>query len=192
MPRQAHIAQHLSVLRGVRAASPDHVYDEVFTAFPRGTPRPAFGSLVSRFSPAPACGLPAYVGLSRPLPAEQPLYAGAAHAPFRLRQEAIADLGRSVPLSCLQDRRALLHGFDTLRRDLDGGAMAAMDQHTAAPSTFSRPTRSARRSILARSPTEFEQATPRASPTRLTRAHPPGMRAICYWPAGWSNVASAL
>src|SRR5205823_651875 len=84
-----------------------------------------------RFSPAPASGLPAYVGLSRPLPAEQPLYAGAAHAPFRLGQEAIADLGRSVPLSCLQDRRALLHGFDTLRRDLDGGAMADMDQYTA-------------------------------------------------------------
>jgi hypothetical protein len=77
MPRQARIAQHFSVLRGVRAASPDHVYDEVFTAFPRGTPRPAFGSLVSRFSPAPASGLPAYVGLSRPLPVERPLYAGA-------------------------------------------------------------------------------------------------------------------
>ncbi len=131
MPRQAEIAQHLSVLRGVRAASPDHVYDEVFTAFPRGTRRPAFGSLVSRFSSAPASGLPAYVGLSRPLAAEQPLYAGARHAPFRLRQEAIADLGRSVPLSDLQDRRALLQGFDTLRRDLDDGAMAAMDQYTA-------------------------------------------------------------
>ena len=96
MPRQAHIAHHLSVLRGVRAASPDHVYDEVFTAFPRGTPRPAFGSLVSRFSPAPACGLPAYVGLSRSLPVEQPLYAGAAHAPFRPRQEAVADLGSNA------------------------------------------------------------------------------------------------
>lgn len=131
MPRQAQIAQHLSVLRGVRAASPDHIYDEVFTAFPRGTPRPAFGSLVSRFSPAPACGLPAYVGLSRPLPVEQPLYAGAAHAPFRPHQEAVADLGRNVSLPCLEDRKALLHGFDTLRRDLDGGVMAAMDQHTA-------------------------------------------------------------
>jgi hypothetical protein len=131
MPRQAQIAQLLSVLRGVRAASPDHVYDEVFTAFPRGTPRPAFGSLVSRFSRAPACGLPAYVGLSRPLPVERPLYAGAAHAPFRPREEAVADLGRNVPLPRLQDRKALLHGFDTLRRDLDDGAMAAMDQHTA-------------------------------------------------------------
>src|ERR1700675_1479875 len=68
MPRQAQIAQHLSVLRGVRAAVPDHVYDEVFTAFPRGTPRPAFGSLVSRFSPPPACGLPAFARLTRPFP----------------------------------------------------------------------------------------------------------------------------
>ena len=127
----AQIAEHLSVLRGVRSASPDHVYDEVFTAFPRGTPRPAFGSLVSRFSQAPASGLPAYVGLSRPLPVERPLYAGARHAPFRLRQEAIADLGRTVDLPCLQNRQALLHGFDTLRRDLDAGAMAEMDQYTA-------------------------------------------------------------
>jgi hypothetical protein len=130
MPRQAQIAQHLSVLRGVRASSPDHVYDEVFTAFPRGAQRPAFGSLVSRFSPPPASGLPAYVGLSRPLPAEQPLYAGARHAAFRLRPEAIADLGRNVSLLCLEDRQALLHAFDTLRRDLDGGAMADMDQYT--------------------------------------------------------------
>ena len=75
------------------AAVPDHVYDEVFTAFPRGTPRPAFGSLVSRFSPAPASGLPAYVGLSRPLPAERPLYAGAAHAPFRLRKASFKGTG---------------------------------------------------------------------------------------------------
>src|SRR5215470_17777214 len=90
------------------AASPDHVYDEVFTAFPRGTPRPAFGSLVSRFSPAPACGLPAYVGLSRTLSVERPLYAGAAHAPFRPREEAVADLGRNVSLARLQDRKALL------------------------------------------------------------------------------------
>jgi hypothetical protein len=131
MPRQAQIAQHLSVLRGVRAASPDHVYDEVFTAFARGTPRPAFGSLVSRFSPALASGLPAYVGLSRPLAVERPLYAGARHAPFRLRQEAIADLGRTVDLPCLQDRQALLQGFDTLRRDLDDGALADMDQYAA-------------------------------------------------------------
>jgi uncharacterized protein (DUF1501 family) len=131
MPRQAQIAQHISVLRGVRAASPDHVYDEVFTAFPRGTPRAAFGSLVSRFSSAPASGLPAYVGLSRPLPPEQPLYAGAAHAPFRPNPETIADLGRSVSLSCLEERKALLRGIDTLRRDLDDGVLAAMDQHTA-------------------------------------------------------------
>src|SRR6266581_2089831 len=67
-------ASHLDTYDLKRAAPADHVYDEVFTAFPRGTPRPAFGSLVSRFSPAPACGLPAYVGLSRPLAAEQPLY----------------------------------------------------------------------------------------------------------------------
>src|SRR5262249_41276147 len=72
-----------------------------------------------------------YVGLSRPLPVERPLYAGPAHAPFRPRDEAVADLGRNVSLSCLQDRQALLHGFDTLRRDLDGAALDAMDAHTA-------------------------------------------------------------
>ena len=73
---------------------------------------------MSRFSPPPACGLPAYVGLSRPLPVEQPLYAGAAHAPFRPREEAVADLGRNVSLPCLQDRKALLHSFDTLRTQI--------------------------------------------------------------------------
>jgi hypothetical protein len=41
------------------------------------------------------------------LSVEQPLYAGARHAPLRLRQEAIADLGRSMPLENLQDRRTL-------------------------------------------------------------------------------------
>src|SRR6185295_14809235 len=66
-----------------------------------------------------------------PLPVERPLYAGPKHAPFRLLPEAIADLGRSVSLPCLDDRKALLQGFDKLRRDLDEGAMAAMDQYTA-------------------------------------------------------------
>src|SRR5262249_7791780 len=79
----------------------------------------------------PACGLPAYVGLSRPLSVEQPLYAGASHAPFRLRPEAIDNLGRSMSLPCLEDRRTLLRGFDTLRRDVDAGALDAMDAYTA-------------------------------------------------------------
>jgi hypothetical protein len=132
MPRAARIARHLAVLRGVQAASGDHVYDEVFTAFPRGTPRPAFGSLVSRFSPTPATGLPTYVSLGQALSVERPLYAGSAHAPFRPREQGIADLGRSVTLPCLEDRKVLLSSFDTLRRDLDAaGTMSAMDQHAA-------------------------------------------------------------
>src|SRR5262245_44985317 len=111
MPRQAQIARHLSVLCGVQAAVDDHVYNEVFTGFPKGTARPAWGSLVSRFSPRAGSGLPSYVSLGHPLPepreCERPLYAGAAHGPFRPREEGLADLARSklVTLPRLEDRK---------------------------------------------------------------------------------------
>jgi uncharacterized protein (DUF1501 family) len=69
-------------------------------------------------------GLPPYVSLVQEtnLPfGENPAYLGPAHKPLSLRNGALADLTltRDVTLERLEDRKALLSSFDTMRRDLD-------------------------------------------------------------------------
>jgi hypothetical protein len=66
--------------------------------------------------------------------AEDPLWAGAQHRPFVPRQDGLRNLevSKSVDLSRLQDRKALLDSLDTIRRDVDAaGQMGAMDAYTA-------------------------------------------------------------
>src|SRR5262249_39306638 len=73
---------------------------------------------------APA--LPPYVSLDRPptldeFEYEKPVYAGAAHRPFRPFGEALGNLklAKGLTLDRLDDRRQLRNTFDSLRRDLD-------------------------------------------------------------------------
>jgi hypothetical protein len=98
---------------------------------------PSCGSIVSKQLGPRARQLPAYVMIPRMVPGTGPAYLGVAHKPF----ETLADpanpgpfrvpnfsLPQGVTLERLGDRRALLRGFDTLRRDLDsGGQLEALD-----------------------------------------------------------------
>jgi hypothetical protein len=144
MPRQAQIADKLAVLRGVKTVG-YHTGNEFFSGFPYeegkadgiSSRRPALGSVVSRLEGAR--GIPAYVSLHDNPTWEQPYYAGAAHRPFRVFKnqkdnQALDNLRLSpaVARDRLQDRKELLHSFDTLRRDLDqSGAMTGLDAMNA-------------------------------------------------------------
>jgi hypothetical protein len=141
MPLQAKIADKFAILRGVKTVG-FHSGNEFYSGYafeqgdagkPLGTLRPAFGSLVSRVRPTDS-PMPAYVSLQDAERHEQVVYAGAAHQPFRLhrysRKEPLDNLRRAkdVTLERLQDRRELLHSFDSLRRDLDSrGAFDGQD-----------------------------------------------------------------
>jgi len=152
MPRQAQIADRLAVLRGVRTVG-NHTGNEFFSAYSyeegnggsKGIKRPPLGSVVSRLqSERPA--LPPYVSLIHPDQRwELPAHLGAAHRPFHAiprdlspgdprPRQALANLSLAagVSLDRLDDRRALMHSFDTLRRDLDAtGNMAGLDAMNA-------------------------------------------------------------
>jgi hypothetical protein len=99
---------------------------------------PSCGSIVSKQFGHTTPRLPAYVMIPRLLPGANSGYLGVAHKPF----ETLADpanpgpfsvpnfaLAQGVTLERLGDRRALLRGFDTMRRDLDAsGQLDALDR----------------------------------------------------------------
>jgi hypothetical protein len=136
LPLQAGIADKLAVVRGFKTLG-GHDSQIITTGFPTRPPRPAFGSVVSRLRPTRGAGLPPYVSLVQEtnLPfGEDPAYLGPAHRPFSLRGPGLADLtlGRGVTLDRLDDRKGLLHDFDTMRRDLDARReLDGMDAFTA-------------------------------------------------------------
>jgi hypothetical protein len=134
-PRQAEMLDRLAILRGVQSVENDHFLSEVYTGLPRTAgKRPAFGSVVSRLAP-PSSALPPYVCLNEAgedrFEFEKPHYAGAGHAPFRPFGDAIDNLSPVKSLERLDDRRALLQGFDRLQRRLDKEASAGIDRFQA-------------------------------------------------------------
>jgi hypothetical protein len=136
MPRQAQIADKLSLIRGFQTPG-GHDCHILTTGFGVGARRPAFGSVVSRVNPDRRPGLPPYVSLVEEtnLPfGEGPAYLGPAHAPFSLRGPGLANLrlARGVTLDRLAERKRLLMSFDAMRRDVDAGReQADLDPFTA-------------------------------------------------------------
>ncbi len=138
MPLQATIADKLALVRTVQFVEPmQHELEEVYTGFPKASKRPSFGAVVSKFRSAEA-KLPSYVSLdynTGTASYENSQYLGASHRPLQLAGTgAVRNLGltREVPRTRLDDRKALLEGFDTLRRDIDANReMSNMDAYTA-------------------------------------------------------------
>ena len=131
MPRQAEMLNRLALLRGVRSVENDHFLSEVYTGLPRRSgKRPAFGSVVSRMARHDS-PLPPYVCLSdvaqEQFEFEKPYYAGAAHGPFRPIGSALENLAPVESLARLEDRRALLAGFDRLQRASESDAWSGLD-----------------------------------------------------------------
>jgi Protein of unknown function (DUF1501) len=124
LPLQAKIADKLALVRTVQFVEPlQHELEEVYTGFPKSAKRPAFGSIVSRYSGAG--NLPSYVSLEYSHGTssyENPRYVGAAHRPLHIAGgDGVRNLGllNGISRTRLDDRRGLLQSFDTIRRDLD-------------------------------------------------------------------------
>jgi hypothetical protein len=123
MPRQAKIADKLSLIRGFQTPG-GHDSHILTTGFGPRDRRPAFGSAVSRVRPGRTPGLPPYVSLVEEtnLPfGESPAYLGPAHGPFSVRGPGMANLSlaREVTLGRLADRKGLLASFDAMRQGVD-------------------------------------------------------------------------
>lgn len=91
--------------------------------------RPFVGSMTARVRGAnsPSTGLPTYVRISG-LYADGPHWLGSAYAPFDVSGQARSNINLNQPLERVNDRRALLRQFDSVRRDIDrSGVMAGLD-----------------------------------------------------------------
>ncbi len=143
-PKQAAMMDKLTIIRSLVATPPNgHTDAEVMTGFNeieagRGR-HPSFGAVVSKLRGPTKDGVPPFVSMRRlsfPNPAILPQYEcepgflGVAHRPFLPEGAGLADL--QLPTSVngrrLNERKALLTGFDDLRRDLDAsGGMRGLD-----------------------------------------------------------------
>lgn len=139
MPLQAKIADKLAIVRGVRfdtGPAQPHSLRQLITGFPIRTSRPAAGSVVARLRGLGG-SLPPFVSLNQAGgdsldSREEPAYLGAAYRPFTPNTLRNLTLVNGVKLDHLEDRKALLHSFDTLQRDLDTrGDLPGMDAFTA-------------------------------------------------------------
>jgi hypothetical protein len=134
LPHQARLMDKLSVVRSVTHTNAGHgmgthwmLTGYVPTIEINDNLNPSCGSVVARMRGAGAPQMPAYVCLPSPPPSANAAYLGVAYNPFSpgndpsnpgfqvrdLRLMPQVDLGR------FRNRRDLLRGLDTLRRDVD-------------------------------------------------------------------------
>lgn len=156
LPLQAKIADKLAVIRNMKFIERFHLPDQLLTGFPKfysfdRDTRPAFGSVVSKLHRAKDAVAPPYVALNWYKRGFGTLlsdtaYLSPEHRPFDLggpsQDQPVSinpagglgldnlTLHPAVSRERLEDRKALLHAFDSLRRDLDP-KLTGLDRFTA-------------------------------------------------------------
>ncbi|HEY2953603.1 MAG TPA: DUF1501 domain-containing protein [Verrucomicrobiae bacterium] len=138
MPRLASQMRRLALIRSISDGVDDHSDFMCMTGRrkqnqpPGGWP--SFGSVVSKELGPADPAVPPFVGLEprmqhKPYNAASPGFLGAGRDAFRPAGAGKADMVlNGVTLDRLADRKALLTGFDRMRRDVDAsGAIEGMD-----------------------------------------------------------------
>ena len=148
MPRVAARADKFVFLPGVHAMDGSHMPHCCFSGAVMSGPgalgernefaaiggRPSQGAFLSWLLGSTDGVVPPYMTL----PGISGDFAGAgfldrAHGPFQVSDQLLGGLRGGLPANRLEDRRALLRSFDTLRRDIDSnGRMEAVDRFTQA------------------------------------------------------------
>lgn len=147
LPMSAKIQDKFSIIRSLHHHDAGHsTGDQIcFTGYNSGPNpdeniHPSCGSIVSKQLGHLSPQLPAYVAIPKMCPGNGPAYLGVSHKPF----ETLADPAQPGPFRVpnfqlpeglnverLGDRRGLLTGFDSIRRDLDtSGQLGALDRFT--------------------------------------------------------------
>ncbi|MFN0198960.1 MAG: DUF1501 domain-containing protein [Planctomycetaceae bacterium] len=138
-PRQAAIAEKLTIVRSVVGAVSEHApallmsgYGDAVGKAQGG--RPGVGAILSKLLGAVDPRVPPYASLMGNAAGLDSGYAGVAHRPFTPDGPGMQNLSLdgSISLNRLDDRRALLAGFDRFRNEADrSGVMTGMDSFTA-------------------------------------------------------------
>src|SRR5438067_9162456 len=133
-PLQARMWDKLSVIRSVVSVD-EHSDSLVMTGKSQRenmtANHPSFGSVVSRVRANVSGDVPAFVSLRGMSRGTEPGFLGIAHRPFSPSGPGIENLRPLAAVSAdrLHDRRAMLDGFDSVRRDLDT-SIAGLDAFT--------------------------------------------------------------
>ena len=137
MPLQAKMFDKLAAVRSIVSVD-EHSDSLVMTGYPerenRTAGHPSFGSVVSKLRNSAKHGVPPYVSLRGMSRGTEPGYLGIAHRPFTSQGPGVQDLKLSsgVDEGRFGQRKALLEGFDDVRRDIDAsGTMTGLDAYTA-------------------------------------------------------------
>lgn len=137
-PKMAQMADQLAVVRSFAHTNSGHGGGTHFlmTGYDNrnidngGLPsRPSLGSIVAkqRGSNHPVTGMPTYVRLGG-IGSDGPAFLGTAYAPFGSNREAKGNMSLQTSVDRLDDRRALLEGFDRFKRNSDQtGLMEGLD-----------------------------------------------------------------
>jgi hypothetical protein len=144
LPLEARHMDKMSVVRSVTHTNAGHgmgthwmLTGYVPTIEINDNLNPSCGSVVSKMRGANAPRMPAYVCLPNPPPSANAAYLGVAHNPFTPGNDPnnpgfqVRDLRLTprVDLDRFRNRRELLQGIDTLRRDVDiQGTALGLDQ----------------------------------------------------------------
>jgi hypothetical protein len=138
LPETAKVFDKIALLRSVVPAIDEHSDSNVMTGYSEVVnavdPHPCFGSVVSKYRPS-SNGMPTFVSLrDRSRFGSEPASLGLAHRPFMPSEGARENLvlPKGLSESRVSDRRALLSGFDNLRRTMDAsGSMDGMDAYAS-------------------------------------------------------------
>ncbi|HVK11987.1 MAG TPA: DUF1501 domain-containing protein [Gemmataceae bacterium] len=133
-PMQAKMFDKLAVVRSLVAVD-EHSDSLVMTGYSENTNRtqhhPSFGSVMSKLR-AGQTDIPPFVSLRGMSIGNEPGFLGVAHRAFSPEGAGLNNLKlRREQAKGMDDRKALLNSFDTVRRDLDKGTtMQGLDAFT--------------------------------------------------------------
>jgi hypothetical protein len=137
MPLQARMWDKLACVRSL-VSTDEHSDSLVSTGFSENTNRtaghPCFGSVISKLRSGGGNDVPPFVSLrGGGSIGTEPGYLGVSHRPFTPSGPAVENLrlAGGINVDRMDDRKALLGQFDSVRRDIDAsGAMKGMDSFT--------------------------------------------------------------
>jgi hypothetical protein len=135
-PLQARMWDKLACVRSIVSVD-EHSDSLVTTGYSaninRTASHPSFGSVVSKLRGGLRGDVPPFVSLRGMSTGTEPGYLGIAHRPFTPNGPGLQNLRlpRDVDATRVEQRKALLEGFDDVRRDIDAtGTMNGLDSFT--------------------------------------------------------------
>jgi hypothetical protein len=133
MPLQARMMDRLAIIRSIVSVD-EHSDSLVTTGYSENQNRtahhPSFGAVMSKVRGTSNADIPPFISLRGMSIGQEPGYLGVAHRAFTPSGPGLQNLQLpgGVDATRMEDRKTLLAGFDSIRRDLDAsGTMQGLD-----------------------------------------------------------------